>query len=64
MNIKELVSHIAEQEGKKHEASVGDVREIVGILSDLFYSEDEFDNSLYSELYKNGKRRANKKGKK
>lgn len=32
---------IAEKEGKKHQASVGDVREIVKILFDLVISNDE-----------------------
>lgn len=39
MKIKQLVSHIAKFEGKKHEASVGDIKEIVGIISDLIYIE-------------------------
>ena len=65
MTIKELVSHIADQEGKIKEVSVGNIREIIGIISDLFYQyESNGDRSLDLLLYSNGKRRANKKGKK
>ena len=39
-NLKELVAIVAKEEGKKHESSVGDVREIVSILSDLEYQTD------------------------
>lgn len=35
MTLKELVSQIAKLEGKNHEASVGDIREILAILADL-----------------------------
>lgn len=66
MTIKELVSHIAKQEGKKHQASVGDVREIVSLISDMFYAdlnekEPRDCISTIAALYKNGKRRAKRK---
>lgn len=66
MTIKELVKHIAKYEGKKHEASVSDIREIVGILSDIFYSDVTVKGHSKTEdaLFLNGKRRAKKKGKK
>jgi len=35
MTIKQLVSAVARLEGKKHEASVGDIREILSILVSL-----------------------------
>jgi hypothetical protein len=56
MTIKELVSKIAKLEGKKHQASVGDVREIVGLLCDALIVDAE----LVMELVKNGKRRSKK----
>lgn len=34
-----LASKIAKLEGKKSEARIGDIREILGILSDIFYKE-------------------------
>jgi len=65
MKIKELVSHIAKQEGKKHEASIGDVREIIGILSDIFcYESYVLSIQTYNELVKNGRRREKKASKK
>ena len=35
MTKKELCSLIAKREGKKHQASIGDIREILNILIDL-----------------------------
>ncbi len=35
MTQKELVTRVAALEGKKHEASVGDIREILRILAQL-----------------------------
>lgn len=35
MNLKELASTVADFEGKKHEASIGDIREILKILVQL-----------------------------
>ncbi len=62
MTIKELVSKIAKLEGKKHQASVGDVREIVGLVSDeVFASNDPV--SFMLELSQNGKHRAKRKAK-
>ena len=57
MTLKELASKISKLEGKKHEASVGDVREIIGLISDQLAS----DPALADLLIKNGKRRSKKK---
>jgi hypothetical protein len=54
MTMKQLASQIAKIEGKKVEVSVGNVREILGILSDMLFE----DNTLVSLLLTNGKRRA------
>lgn len=54
-NVTKLSSYIARFEGKKHQASIGDIREIVGILSDAFHKDD---GRLYKALLKNGVRRA------
>jgi hypothetical protein len=56
MKIKELVSELAKEEGKKHQASVGDVRELVGLLSDLMYRHPR-PEELAGNLYANGRRR-------
>ena len=57
MTLKELVSKIAKEEGKKHEAPVGDVREIVGLISDEIFKDPE----LGLKLAQNGARRAKAK---
>lgn len=59
MNLKELVSKIAKAEGKKHQASVGDVREIIGLVSD----ELAIDPTLGVLLIVAGQRRAKRKKK-
>ena len=65
MKIKELVSWIAKIEGKKREVSVGDVREIVGIVSDKIYlaykESDTTLSSFITQLRLNGQRRSKRK---
>lgn len=72
MTIKELASYIAKLEGKKSQAQIGDIRELLGILSDLYYrsskvimcvdsNDYEFTSELGTILYRNGKRRALRK---
>ena len=67
MNIATLVSHLAKGEDGKSKVKVGDVREIVALLSDQLFIE--FEALGYVEtpkvpslksLYLNGKRRAKK----
>lgn len=60
MTIKEIVKYIADREGKKIEVSVGNIREILAILSDLLVDEDAV-NMVFRTLVANGKRRAKKK---
>lgn len=57
MTVKELVSKLAKLEGKRHQASVGDIRELVGLISDELFK----DPSLAELLIKNGKKRPKKK---
>lgn len=64
MTIKELVKYLATHEGRKHQASVGDIREIVGILSDLVWRdwhEYEFESKMLTSLMRNGWKRAKRK---
>lgn len=71
MTINKLASEIAKREGKKSQARIGDVREILGILSDILFeiSPAQF-FVLRDNLLSNGvkraaiKVRALKKGKK
>lgn len=60
MKLKDLVSKVAKLEGKKHQASIGDVREIIGIISDLVWSNPQ---DVVVLLAKNGSNRAKKKKK-
>lgn len=55
--IPQIVSAIAAKEGRKHEAPVGDIREIVSIISDMVFDDDEVANVLKN----NGRRRAKKR---
>ena len=57
MTLKELTKVLSQLEGKKKEVSVGNLREIVGILSDLLKANP----GLSEVLLKNGERRAKKK---
>ena len=41
MNVKEIVKEITEREGKTQEVSIGNVREIVGIIADILYADDD-----------------------
>ena len=64
MTIKELVSEIAKREAGKSNVKVGDIREIIGHLSDMVFVDELYGdiklNNLVSMLYANGKRRAKK----
>ena len=62
MTIRKLASIIAKKEGKKHQASIGDIREILGILSDITYDSYNYGYSkVFDVLYLNGYRRSKKK---
>lgn len=61
MTIKQIVKEICKREGLKSQTSIGNVREIVGHLSDLIadkYAE------VVLPLYKNGLKRHQKAKKK
>ena len=60
MTMKELASKIARIEGRKTQARIGEIREILAVISDIIYSEERAD--VYDLLCKNGARRA-KRGK-
>lgn len=57
MTIKTLATEIAKREGKKSQARIGEVREILGLLSDFFY---ENSTELSTVLYNNGFKRSRK----
>jgi len=60
MNIKKIVTQITKTEGLKSSVSVGNVREIISILSDMMCEDCE----VIIVLANNGKRRAKIKAKK
>lgn len=64
--IKALQSRLAKKEGKKSQISMGDAREVIGIISDELY-QDEISGgplTLYIALMVNGLKRSKKKVKK
>ena len=63
MTVTKLASTIAKREGKKSETNIGNIREILGILSDMVV-EDMNGFAIYDCLIINGLRRAKKKPKK
>lgn len=54
MTLKKLASKIAIAEGLTHEATIGDVREIISLISDEFFKDPQ---SMLILLCDNGRRR-------
>ena len=54
MTLNQVVSKIAKKEGKRSEVKIGDVREIISLLSDMVYEEP----SIAGLILKNGQRRS------
>lgn len=64
MTIRKLASLIAEKEGKKSQARIGDVREVLGILSDILFDDwDNCKNDVLYALLQNGTKRAKRQKK-
>jgi hypothetical protein len=62
--IVKLASEIAKIEGKKSQARIGDIRELLGILSDLLHEADTMGHYEIIELLRaNGEKRARRKPK-
>jgi len=55
-NISTLASYIAKKEKGKKEISIGNIREVLKLLSDASYK----DTKVLKYIYKNGKRRGKK----
>lgn len=67
MTMLKLASEIAKREGKKSQARIGDIREILAIYSDIWYAEVEKNEWKITKdavtctdvmLYLNGEKRA------
>lgn len=64
MKISEIVKILAKGEDGKSKVKVGDIREVIGLLSDLLYADQkglDHPYETYDALVLNGKRRAKKK---
>lgn len=63
--IKELVSGLCKVEGLKSQVEVGDMREIIGHLSDIIFKEIGDDNlsGAALALWKNGRARTRRRTK-
>ncbi len=60
--VKSLAVELAKREGKKVQVTMGNAREIVGIVSDILYQEYvRIGAESYMSLVKNGERRSRKK---
>jgi len=61
-NMNKLAEEVTRREGGKVNLSIAQIKEVLGHLSDVVYSEDPSEAShTYKLLYENGKRRAKKK---
>jgi hypothetical protein len=59
MTLKEITKHIASHEAKLKQVSIGNIREMLGILSDMAYDYPE----VVTTLILNGKKRLKKRAK-
>lgn len=55
MTLNKLASAIAKREGKKSQAHIGDIREILGIISDMFYADPMLLRTFYRAGFKRSK---------
>lgn len=56
MTLNKLASLISKKEGKKHQASIGDIREIIGVLVDII--REDGGSEVYMSLIGMGNKRA------
>ena len=66
MKINDIAKEIAKREGKKSQARIGDIREILGIVADLYlenkfsFPESFFALGIKREKKRNAKKRVKK----
>jgi hypothetical protein len=58
MNLKELASLVAKKEAKKSQVTIGNVREIICIIAEELYLDQN--QELYKRFLESGKRQAKK----
>ena len=61
MTLNKLASQIAKREGKKSQARIGDIREILGIFADIMHEDETCD--VANSFHKIGVQRAKRKSK-
>lgn len=61
ITIKSLANEIAKREGKKTQARIGEVREILGLLCDMIQEDESPLEGIFKVLFVNGQKRAKKK---
>ena len=66
MKFNQLASHIAKIEGKKRQVTIGNIRETLSIIAELFAKEDSFPEEIktHRELTRIGKRKLARKKRK
>lgn len=67
MTMQDLASKIARIEGKKSQARIGDIREILSILGDMVWDEiqvDEMNSPILNAILASAEKRAKKAEKK
>lgn len=57
MTMIEIASAIAKKEGHKSQSRIGDIREILGVLSDMSYDSPDVIQSIIANGIKRSKRR-------
>lgn len=57
MQIRELASLVAKKEGHRSQSRIGDIREILSILSDLSYDSQEVIHAIVQNGIQRAKRR-------
>lgn len=63
MTLQKLASLIAKREGKRSQAKIGDIREMLGILADILH-EGAVDEGDFESMFRlAGEKRAKRKGK-
>lgn len=62
MTLNQLASQIAKREGKKSQARIGDIREILGVMADIFHERlQEDDVTGMDAIVMAGQKRAKRK---
>jgi hypothetical protein len=63
VNLQTLAKVIAKKEAKKSQVTIGNIREILSIISEILFIEKDFDkkNQTYAALMENGRRRMKNK---